>query len=226
MWHDCGPLFRLALVAGMLGSAACLVTRHEPSPVSGVSGMRTLAILGDSIGRGGAASRSTRTFAHQLETLRPDLNVLNYSRGGWTAAPPRSALPFLEQANAAAIPALVPHFVLIELGTNDWSANVTRDAFDAAYRNVLAWVMARRATTYCLTPLWRRGVDPDGRRNAAGLSLDDYRAIIRRDCTAAGATPLDGLRAVPHSTAYFADGLHPNDRGNQKLAQFLAAAIR
>ena len=61
----------------------------------------------------------------------------------------------------------------------------------------------------------------EGLVNAHGKTRDDYRAIIKDVCEARGYAYLDGLQAVPHSPAYFRDGVHLNDKGNRLMGQFL-----
>lgn len=115
-----------------------------------------------------------------------------------------------------------PQAVVILLGTNDYDAGggVTTDAFRAAYTAFLATVPAY-IPVVCVTPPWFAG---ESTPNAAGETLEDFRAVIRDVCAA--HTIVEGVDAIPHDSAFYAVGPHPNSRGTALLARSVAAALK
>jgi hypothetical protein len=112
--------------------------------------------------------------------------------------------------------------IVVHLGVTDWGADVTLDAFAAAYGSFLDGVPAR-VPVACMTPTWTAR---EGERNGNGDTVADFRAAVRAVCIAHGATVLDGLDAVPATPSYFDDPLHPNAHGHRAMAAFLLRAIR
>lgn len=109
--------------------------------------------------------------------------------------------------------------VVVMLGTNDWTHRVPIDEFESAYVQFLADVPPATAVV-CVTPPWRR---TDGALNAAGATMDDYRAAIVRVCAA--HTVVDGRAAVPANERFYLDGVHLNAKGNRFLARAVADGI-
>ena len=125
-------------------------------------------------------------------------------------------------------PAENPALITVAYGTNDWS----RGSDGAAIRPYLFRLRELYPTVpvFVLSVLWRPDADrpPDGAaalpRNAAGLTLDEYRARL-----AAAATSLPGVAFVPQesllptSSEYLFDDIHPNDDGHILMGKNLAA---
>jgi lysophospholipase L1-like esterase len=110
--------------------------------------------------------------------------------------------------------------VVVLLGTNDWAFNVPLDVFMGDF---LRWRhnVPPGPAVICVTPIWRTDED---RENANGDTLEDFREVIRRVCDRDRI--VEGAAAIPHEAVYFFDGgLHPNARGNKRLAAAVAAAL-
>jgi len=113
---------------------------------------------------------------------------------------------------------LWPNVVVIALGTNDYVSDVSLRKFAAGYRAALN-KLSSVATVVCVTP-YRRSDRSEARPNAVGLLPNAYREAVRSVCEERGRIVLDGFEALP-SESYLADGLHPNDAGHQRIAEWL-----
>jgi lysophospholipase L1-like esterase len=185
---------------------------------------RTVVVIGDSIAAGAGADSSKRAVFHRLERMSGgDWFFLNVSRSGVTLAP-GAPFPPLNPA-LLGLDGVIGDDVLVMLGVNDFGSNRpladVADALDTLLARAVLWDIA----VTCVTPLWLIGEETTS--NVLGLGLEDYRAVIRDRCAAAGGCVIEGIDLMPHDPALFLNGrLHPNDRGYNYLARRLHTALR
>jgi lysophospholipase L1-like esterase len=207
-----------ACAALILLALACATPPSAPAPPAPIS---TLVLFGDSITVGAGASTPEHAYAYRLaQALAARHRVVGYARGGWTVAGRRS---FAMPAFARGAWTLSPDAVVIALGTNDYSLGVPLARFESAYRAILV-LFDGVESVVCVTP-FRRSETDEATANPAGLFPRDYRAAVRAVCEAAGRPVLDGFAALP-SDAFLADGLHPNDAGHERIAEWLEEGLR
>ena len=175
------------------------------------------AMVGDSILAGRSAGISQHSLTGILGVLRPNWFIKNFSFGGgslagvWTAINP---------ANQILANADVKKIVLI-LGTNDWRIGIASSTFETKYRTFLQ-VAGGYHPIICVTPLWR---SQEGSPNSIGMTLENYRQIIRAECVAKNFPVIEGTVLIPANSQYFLDGIHPNVLGYQAMAQNLAPLL-
>jgi lysophospholipase L1-like esterase len=207
-----------ACAALILLALACATPPSAPAPLPAVS---TLVLLGDSITVGMGASTPEHAYAFRLaEALAARQRVVGYARGAWTVA---GRGGFARPAFARGARSLSPDAVVIALGTNDYNLGVPLARFESAYRAILV-LFDGVASVVCVTPFRRADAD-EATPNAAGLLPRDYREAVRAACEAKGRPVLDGFAALP-SEAFLADGLHPNDAGHERIAEWLEEGLR
>jgi lysophospholipase L1-like esterase len=187
---------------------------------------RRVIVMGDSIIAGTGLANVQHQATYELQRLT-GLVIQTFAAPGATMAD--NTPPFVGMQHATeALDLLYGYFgfygLVIQLGTNDWGVGaITPAAFSAAYDALLAAVPAD-VRVACLGLTWNLG--EEGVPNTYGETRDDYRARIQAACEAHGGTYLDGRKAIPADPRFFADGQHPNDRGNRLLAAFLAQQLR
>lgn len=182
-----------------------------------------MTFAGDSIMQGYGSSSAEITVVGLLGGMRPNWFIRNYSYGGasvsggmlfgapWPASDPNAVL------------GLFGDTTVVFLGTNDWAFNIDLPTFESNYSRFVGTVGFFGADVICVTPIWRN--TQEGVLNAAGLTLDDYRAAISQVCGVLNLPVIDGLTMVPHSKGCFVDGVHPNATGYRYYAKNLSTAM-
>jgi len=112
--------------------------------------------------------------------------------------------------------------LVVSLGTNDWGQGADLTTFSQTYYDFLA-ALPPTLHVACMGMTWSTD---EATVNANGNTRDEFRDAVRATCTAMGKPYLEGKDAIPHSTAYFSDGLHPNDRGHRAMGAFLVRSLR
>ena len=193
-----------------------------PFSASGFSGRRIM-VIGDSIMSGTGLTKSEDQATFRLQRYGGVI-IHNFASPGACMADV-SVLPGMNHTAPTTIGLLSGFFgmygLVVSLGTNDWGQSlITPTSFSSAYGAFLD--TEQQALPHlriaCTGMPWSSS---EGLVNAHGKTRDDYRAIIKDVCEARGYAYLDGLQAVPHSPAYFRDGVHLNDKGNRLMGQFL-----
>ena len=169
---------------------------------------KRLLFCGDSIMQGMVTTSPARAFP-AIVAKRLNMDFLNTSVGGARLAPEHVRLTARLGGDA----------LIVALGVNDAGSHTPLDAFRAAAKEALAELAAFPGGKYLVLPI----------PNVSGSTptLPDYRAILQ-ECTAAypAVTVLDGYGFFPADPTYYADGIHPNDRGNQIFADELVKVLR
>lgn len=206
LWGALVPVLVLA------GSAHAVVTHR-------------VIFIGDSL------TANEALFAHEMlpervgRALGPRILAQSVASPGATMTPYGYSVGFASQGSLVSLVSglFVPKAVVILLGTNDYDINdvgVSADMFRAAYSIFLGSV-PKNLPVVCVTPPWYVN---EAAPNAAGNTLEDFRAVIRQVC--ASQTIVEGVNAIPHDLAYYVDGRHPNNRGTVLLARAVAAALK
>lgn len=111
-----------------------------------------------------------------------------------------------------------PKLILCAYGTNDR----TRKPFDRIAPETEAFFEKIKACypgvpIAAILPPWSEG---------EGEKAKKAYPLLREIYEGQGVTVLDGRRMIPHDSAYFADGLHPNNYGGRIYGKRLAAALK
>ncbi|HEV7732827.1 MAG TPA: SGNH/GDSL hydrolase family protein [Candidatus Binatia bacterium] len=111
--------------------------------------------------------------------------------------------------------------VVINLGTNDYGGAADLTTFINAYTALLDSIPSGIAVA-CMGPTWSTS---EGVTNSLGYTKDYYRYATYLACASRGFPYIEGKNAIPNSTAYFPDGVHPNDAGHQAMGAWLAGQL-
>lgn len=118
---------------------------------------------------------------------------------------------------------------VIEAGTNDWGSNVPLADFRTAVGSALDYAQSVTPKVCALSPIRRESASGV---NGLSLTLAQYGEVIREECEARGIAFIDGydIALNPNNavskTAFFADGIHPNNAGHKRIAQAVLAKIK
>lgn len=195
----------------LIGGSANLLA-PPPSPPS-----FAYVAHGDSITHGFVASSVTKTYPYQVGATE-GWETINLGFFG------RKVVP----SDGTVVGGLGADWVTLAIGTNDWEFQTSAQVFTAGYEALLDNLRAIQpdVPVFALTPTW---TDHDSQPNTIGLTVDDYRAIIRSTVLARTAFDpqlhlIEGHVLVPPGPLFFDDGIHPNDAGFAFYALGLAGA--
>jgi lysophospholipase L1-like esterase len=177
-----------------------------------------LLVLGDSVTQGFYSTGIGGTWPFLL-TQAKGLQLINGGYGGRIVVPSDAALLTPRTIQPMAITYLI--------GYNDFAEQEPLATFYADYTAYLNNLRAANPSTviYCITPLWTSYTAAD---YGGTIEIESYRQQIR-NAVAAINNPLnvliEGESLVTNSSAYFEDGIHPNDAGAVQMATALGAVI-
>ena len=199
------PRHLLVAVAIVLaGLVAWLVLATGPAPARPTSGERIIA-FGDSLVQGVGASPG-----HDIVSVlsrRLGIPIVNAGRSGDTTG---AALTRLDSA----VLSRNPRIVIVLLGGNDMLRRVPRattfDNLDA----IVSRIRARGAAVILVSVELGFGTGADGRA---------YEELASRTSSALVRDILDGIFG---REALMSDGIHPNDRGYEIMADRIEPALK
>jgi len=199
------PRHLLVAVAVVLaGLVAWLVLASGPAPARPTSGERIIA-FGDSLVQGVGASPG-RDIVSVL-SRRLGVPIVNAGRSGDTTG---AALTRLDSA----VLSRNPRIVIVLLGGNDMLRRVPRattfDNLDA----IVSRIRARGAAVILVSVELGFGTGADGRA---------YEELASRTSSALVRDILDGIFG---REALMSDGIHPNDRGYEIMADRIEPALK
>ena len=201
--------------------------------------------LGDSITEGvGTSDYATKPF-HQLIAAKYGMaEARNYGIGGTRFAKQQkpSEKPRWDLDFCSRIEGMDPDASLVVLfgGTNDYGhgdapigtfADRTPDTFYGACHYIMQNLIEKypEARIVVMTPLHRAG---ELNVNANGKTLADYVGIIREVAEYYSLPVLDLFRISGMQPeinvikkTYVPDGLHPNDKGHERMAKIIGAYL-
>lgn len=165
--------------------------------------------FGDSITQGYDAIHPSLAYPNQIADFL-DADVFNKGIGGDIFNPALAACP----------EPVMPDFITVAYGTNDWS-HCTRGRLEDNAEQFFRKLAKNYPGVPVLTvlPIWRKD---SGRITNAG-TFAEMRELIRKVCAAYPSVQIaDGMTLVPHLDECFrSDGLHPNDFGFQFMGRNL-----
>lgn len=230
-----GTVLGLAILgAGTIGGVARAETsEHGEAPSSAAPSRlatnpvyQRIAVIGDSITFGDDADVPGHSYGARIvyalknpSTGAGQWYVL-HGEPGYTTADLLATYQEMQMQPAVDL-------IVSELGTNDFSHNVTPTTFQTTYQSWLSWIRthAQAATLVCLGP-WR---DPN-EVNSVGTPASVYRDIIQKAVAASGAphrlfVDLGPLYLTPsyHNTS--GDTFHPNTAGHHAIASAVITAL-
>lgn len=223
----------LIVIVGM-GSACYLYLMRNPSVPATEPGKMKVACIGDSItyGAGVQKNRDSDSYPVLLEKLLGDgCQVLNYGLSGRTLLnegnqPYRKEILFEESLAAK------PDVVLIMLGTNDskpynWNAEAYRrelrdfvDVYQELPGDPKVYLMT------CCAAFAIEGMDEVSFSIDASVIKNELNGIIKQVGEECGVPVIDIYQVTEGHPEYFADGVHPNAKGNQVIAQTVYGYLR
>ena len=194
----------VAVAAALAGLVAWLVLASGPAPARPTSGERIIA-FGDSLVQGVGASPG-----HDIVSVlsrRLGVPIVNAGRSGDTTG---AALTRLDSA----VLSRNPRIVIVLLGGNDMLRRVPRattfDNLDA----IVSRIRARGAAVILVSVELGFGTGADGRA---------YEELASRTSSALVRDILDGIFG---RQALMSDGIHPNDRGYEIMADRIEPALK
>ena len=207
------------------------------------------AILGDSITQGAGASSYEKCFVSVFEKIYGLEKVFNYGIGGTRIS--RQLKPSKEPVwDKYFIPRVDEmendvDLVAVFGGTNDFGHGDMpfgefKDTDENSFCGSCYVLMKKLAEKYAgkpiivMTPLHRLG--EDSLINEIGIKrhpLRDYVKVIKDTAEIFSLPVLDLFaasnmqpRIEAQNTLYFADGLHPNDKGHERVARLLGEYLK
>lgn len=117
-------------------------------------------------------------------------------------------------------------------GTNDYGKNIPLAMFRTAVQNTLDYALQKTNNILVITPLKRYYNNiPYTQVNSAGYTLSEYSAVIKEECEARAIGYVDGFNIsldptnALNNSRLFADGLHPNEAGHERIAGAIRSAF-
>ena len=190
------------------------LTLDEGAAVEPVKPAKKLLAFGDSITQGFDALRPSRRYISQLaEAL--DAEEINKAIGGECFCPDLAELK----------DELVPDYITVAYGTNDWS-KTSHEFFLKQSRSFFLELRKQYpgAKIYALTPIWRSNEQTlaKTREPFSAIEAGIRAAIADLD----NVTVIPGYDLVPHGVEYFGDyGLHPRNEGFDHYFKNIMKAI-
>lgn len=192
---------RIVFICFMLLSTA----RASTAPVR-------VVILGDSISDGYGLKRSEAYPALLSQLIKsPELIVSNASISGWTSAGGVRRLDWVLKAK--------PHIVVIELGANDGLRGQKLEVTENNLREMVTKAQSAKAKVLIVAM-----------RLPSNYGKDYSEQFVKMYAAVAKST---GARLMPfldeffqHRDWFLPDGLHPNAKGHQMIAESILPHIK
>lgn len=191
------------------------VTLDDGACLRGLFRPRRLLAFGDSITQGVYSNHPSLSYACRLAGLL-DAELANKGIGGDTVFP---------ELLCESEPAGAPDLITVAYGTNDWGLRTKEEFLEKcrAFAQGLLRLYPNVPIVF-ITPVWRYDWDKQGVK--MGIPACAVEDLIRKACQGIDAVRIiSGWGLIPADTAYYYDGVHPNDEGFAAYAENLYAAL-
>lgn len=178
-----------------------------------------IAVCGDSITQGSAASKVTTTWPYLLTIpTAENKQLVNLGNGGQPVI----------AADGSGLSGTGCNVVTYMIGINDFYSQTPIPTFTS---RVQGWITNARAALpsaaiHVISPIY--STTPATNPTSHPIPLDDYRAAVLAAELAAGDANtfyIAGLSIMTNNTNRLSDGIHPNDLGSSEIATNLAALV-
>lgn len=203
-----------------------------PPPPRIKSGVRHIACIGDSITFGagvGGVKRKTWEFFLE-ERLGDGWQVLNYGASGRTLLD-SGDYPYRSEKFYRASMRCGADIYIIMLGTNDSKPyNWQRESYELSLRALASEyrAMPNSPRVILMTP---PSCFPDEKAGKVLFDISaevidgDIAPIVRSVASELGLQVIDLNAFTQGHAEWFNDGVHPNEKGNRAIAEFIAGAL-
>jgi lysophospholipase L1-like esterase len=186
---------------------------------------KAICFCGDSITQGCCASSPAHTYPY-LVSQGADMQLINHGYHGLAFPDPALAIYLAKEVTW--------DILCLAMGVQTYlSGQHAADEFEKLYRVFLEIIRLYKPDkpVFCLSPIWQRDGDGEGKRNAKKGSLPDYRAAIQNAVLNMQTKDrhlyfINGLLLVDSGEDITADGLHPDDAGMKAMAQGILLAFK
>lgn len=191
-----------------------------------------VACVGDSItyGSGVRAHRGTQSYPARLQQLLGDsFQVLNYGLPGRTLLSSGDR-PYIQEMNYRKSQAVQADIYILMLGTNDskpfnWNQQRYRkelSEFVQRYKET-----ARVSRVILMQPPKAFSVNGKIKFEITDKTIaNEIHNIIAETGKQQGCEVLDLYELTKKHPEWYADGVHPNERGNREIAEVIAKKVR
>lgn len=173
----------------------------------------TFLALGDSITQGMDSRHPSLSFPAVMARAL-GMHQFNCGVGGWV----------FDADSLPEPPAPDPAFITVGFGTNDFGAGMTAQPAGPYLERVRE--LYPDVPVFVFEPLWRSAGGGETGRNAAGLTLAEYRGQLRAIAEGRpGVTLVPMESQLPPGDEFLTDGLHPHTVGHVVLGLNAARAL-
>jgi len=186
-----------------------------------------VACVGNSITEGPGREHPDSYPLQMQKKLGKKYKVINFGMGGRTLLK-EGDYPYWEEPLFEAVKTFAPDILVIKLGTNDskpqnWKF---KDAFLDNYVEMIESFKESMPNTgkiyVCLpVPVFKTNFDI-----TEEIIINEMVPLIRQAAAKTGATLIDLHEPLLPHGKLFADGVHPNKKGNKIMAKVIAKEIR
>lgn len=186
---------------------------------------KSICFSGDSITQGCCASSPVHTYPY-LVSQSMDMQLVNHGYYGLAFPDPALAIYLAKEVNW--------DILCLAMGVNAYLlGQQAASEFEKLYRVFLEIIRLYKPDkpVFCLSPIWQRDGDGEGKLNAKKNSLQDYRAAIQNVVLNMQTKDqhlyfINGLLLVDSGEDIVEDGLHPDDAGMKTIAQGILLAFK
>lgn len=186
---------------------------------------KTICFCGDSITQGCSASSPVNTYPY-LVSQGLDMQLANHGYYGLAFPDPALAIYLAKEVTW--------EILCLSMGMNTYLQGQYGVAeFEKLYRVFVEIIRLHRPDKpiVCISPIWQRDGDEEGKLNAKNNRLQDYRAAIQNVVLNMQIKDkhlyfINGLLLVDSAEDIADDGIHPDDAGMKAMAQGILLAFK